>query len=202
MSALLKFIPFLQKTRDWLYVGTGSVSSAATISFPTTALAGDLAIVVYVHSDGSESLPSGYSWIYSGDFTPRHCYKVCAGGESSVDKPNTGGGGGAVILVRPVGGTAFLAHSYFDAPPATRSVTAYTLSKSLIVGACATAADVDASLSTPGSYTTRVSYRTEGGRATSLHAGTNIVDPGTVANYTLDLPYGTPRQVIGVFGVL
>lgn len=186
--------------RSWEYLGVGAATPGATLNFPTTAADGDLAVCVYVHTKGSPVLPNDWSWIYPYDSIPRHCYLVCAGGESFVAKPDSGTGGGAVMLFRPHGGKARFVRQYFDSPPAVRSVQSGD-SASLVIGACATASNATPSLTVPAGYVTAYAGKPNGVSQATLHGGFKFAAPSIAENYKLDLPAGTPRQVIGVFDI-
>lgn len=195
MSFAARF-PGFRPAKGWTYVGSAAATSGASISFPSAAQAGDLAVVVYVHSAGNRVLPSGYSWLYEGSTIPRHCYKLCAGGETSVAKPNDSTGIGSMMLFRPRGGGAYLSSSQFSEPPASVTVEAPG-SPSLIIGACATAAPATFTKTVASGYVTNTEYTSN----PSLHQGYHIVTVGASGAYRIAASAGTPRQVMACFGI-
>ena len=183
--------------KSWQYLGNRFGTSATTISLPVTAQAGDLALLLYVHTGGNRVLPSGWSWLYSGSTVPRHCYKVCAGGETSVAMPNdTSGGIGSMMMFRPSGGSAYLNSSVYVDPPASTSVTAAP-TPSLIVGTCATAVAATFAKTVPSGYSTNSEYTA----GPALHQGYRFAEAGSSASYLIDASAGTDRQVLACFGI-
>lgn len=107
MDSLSRALLMCSGGQSWQYVGVSSEQTGATINFPSTAQAGDLAVVA--GSSGSPgSTPSGWTIIASG--STFQYFKVCAGGESSVTSPESSGHF-AVVLFRPRGGTPTLSAS-------------------------------------------------------------------------------------------
>lgn len=190
--------------KRWSYLGVGSIAvNSSTIPFPATASAGDLAILVYSQSTGyTRVLPSGYSWLYSANTVPHHCYKVCAGGETSAPSPGnspTLDGRGAVMLFRAIGGTPSFDSSYYDAPAASRSVTTPAGSPALVIGASARPGVIAVGFqkTVPGDYVTAIENNT----GLAFHGGYRFAQASDTASYFIGPNYSNIRQVMACFAI-
>lgn len=98
---------------SWEVVGVTSIQKGVTpLAFPTTAKAGDLAVVMGC-SLYAGTTPSG--WIKIHADSARDYYKICSGGETSVTSPAyplyTSQGSFVVWLLRPSHGVVVLSGS-------------------------------------------------------------------------------------------
>lgn len=128
-TMLMTLAAHLRPYKRWELVGVSAFQTGATIAFPSTAQAGDVAILSCTGT--GSTTPSGWTQINAG--SANHWYRLCSGGESSVASAVTGGGG-AVTLFRPKGGPASFYTSVSDFPQTNRTIALPAASACLIVG--------------------------------------------------------------------
>lgn len=177
-------------------VGVGTLSTGSTIAFPSTAQAGDLAVVMG-SSTGGGTTPSGWSKVHAD--SSRDAYKVCAGGETSVTSPYSGGSF-RVFLLRPSGGAASLADSRSGA--AGTALSSMTPSGSAyLISNCLSTTVAGVSFAAP-SYPSGGTVQTNVGSPNPLLLYTVPIDAG-VATGSLNFTCTTSpnRQTHGLFQV-
>lgn len=180
----------LAKGMRWEFVGAGTLSTTATVNFPATAQAGDLA--VFCGSvDYSGSPPSGWTLLASG--STLQGYLVCSGGETSATWSRSFVSNACILLFRPVGGAAALYASATDGPTANRTMSAGA-SPSLIVAIGNTNSTATWSPTLPGSWNVVQNVTT----APALYVAWRLMEPSESTG-TMNLNGG--RQTFGIWGI-
>lgn len=195
-SGQISFSHFHGKTsKEWTFVGASSLQSGYTISFPTTAQAGDLAVWCgTVASSGTP--PSGWTLIASG--ATLQAYKVCTGGETSATWQSVSGAVYAtVLLFRPSGGGATLTGGATDSPIAPRTLVAGS-TPSLIVAIGNRVSNLAWAPILPGTWNNVVNWTNQ----PALYVSWRFLSPGeSTGSMQLDSTGKTARQTFGIFGI-
>lgn len=181
----------LAKGMRWEFVGAGALSTTTTVSFPSTAQAGDLAVFcASVSSSGGP--PSGWTLLASG--STLQGYLVCAGGETSATWSRSSTSNACILLFRPVGGSAGLYNGQTDGPAANRSMSAGA-APSLIVAIGNAPVAWTWSPTLPGSWNVVQNVTT----APALYVAWRLMEPSESTG-TMNLGGGV-RQTFGIWGL-
>jgi len=180
----------LVKGARWEFVGAGARSTTTTVSFPSTAQAGDLAVFC-ASVDSFGSPPSGWTLLASG--STLQAYKVCAGGETSATWSRSFTSNACILLFRPVGGSAALSGGQTDSPAANRSMSAGAVPSLIVAIGNATGA-LTWSPTLPGSWNVVQNVTT----TPALYVAWRLMEPSESTG-TMNL--GGGRQTFGIWGL-
>lgn len=170
-------------------VGITAYQQAATLTFPSVAQAGDLALlaaastVVGYAPPGWSAVASGSSLVY---------YRICTGGEASVARPSSSGGG-VVALFRPVSGAIFRVSGTTQSPVVTTQLDG-TASPGLLIAAGNSLSS--AVLEAPAGMA--VLHINEWLLVAAKYTMPGEKHPKLLVNST---PSGSSRQTFGLFGI-